>query len=74
MMGSANQYVFYFDNCRNSCVCLKNLEILLDYNLVNITSNVEIVTKGSKVFELLTEHLQRIDETDDSIFTAYKAR
>lgn len=44
------------------------MEILLDYNLVNITSNSEIVTKVGKVFELLTEHLQRIDETDDSIF------
>ena len=28
------------DNCRNSCVC-KNLN-MLDYNLVNITSNVEV--------------------------------
>ena len=46
---------------------------MLDYNLVNITStqasdNVEVVTRVGTVFELLTEHLQRVDETDDSIF------
>ncbi len=46
---------------------------MLDYNLVNITStqafdNVEVVPRVGTVFELLTEHLQRVDETDDSIF------
>ena len=47
--------------------------ILLDFNLVNVISigepiNIVVVTRVGKVFELLTEHLQRVDETDDSIF------
>ena len=54
------------------CLLKKIWEILLDYNLVNITSNVEVETKVGTVFKLLTEHLQRVDETDDSIFTAYQ--
>ena len=48
-------------------------KIFLDCNLVNITFNVgpdkvEVIKRVRIVFELLTEHLQRVDETDDSIF------